>query len=283
MNFQSLWWSFAILIVGSYLYGSVNNAIILTRFMGKDIRKMGSGNPGTMNVSRTLGLKTAVLVLVLDILKGVVPTLIATFVFGDWLFEYSTLPVSVMAKYMAGFFAVLGHIFPCYYKFKGGKGIATTIGVFLVCNTLVAAIFAVVALAFILVTGIGSMGSFLATTPPAIFASMAIYRDYLVKEPVVEFKIAYLIFVNAFIMGIVVLTWVAHRQNIKRLLSGDEHPTEWLQMIKDISLKKKLKKAAKEAAASSSESTESAVSSESKENPETFENVESKSESEKQD
>lgn len=245
MNFQSLWWSFALLIVGSYLYGSVNNAIILTRFMGKDIRKMGSGNPGTMNVSRTLGLKTAVLVLVLDILKGIVPTLIATFAFGDWLFEYSTLPVSVMAKYMAGFFAVLGHIFPCYYKFKGGKGIATTIGVFLVCNTLVGVIFAIVALAFILVTGIGSMGSFLATTPPAIFASMAIYRDYLVKEPVVEFKIAYLIFVNAFIMGIVVLTWIAHRQNIKRLLSGDEHPTEWLQMIKDISLKKKLKKAEK--------------------------------------
>lgn len=241
MNFASLWWSFALLIVGSYLFGSLNNAIILTSLLGKDIRKMGSGNPGTMNVSRTLGLKAALLILVLDILKGVVPTLIATLVFSDELFESSTLPVSVMAKYMAGFFAVLGHIFPCYYKFKGGKGIATTIGVFLVCNTVVALIFAVVALCFILITGIGSMGSFLATTPPAIFASISIYSEYLVKEPVAEYKIAYLIFVNAFIMGIVVLTWVAHRQNIKRLLSGDEHPTEWLQMIKDISLKKRLK------------------------------------------
>lgn len=241
MNFASLWWSFALLVVGSYLLGSMNNAIILSSFMGKDIRKLGSGNPGTMNVSRTLGLKWAVIVLLLDILKGVIPTLVATFAFSDELFEFSTLPVSVMAKYMAGFFAVLGHIFPCYYRFKGGKGIATTIGVFLVCNIVVALIFAFVALAFILFTGIGSMGSFLATTPPAIFASMTIYADYLVKEPVVEYKIAYLIFVNAFIMGIVALTWIAHRQNIKRLLSGDEHPTEWLQMIKDISLKKKLK------------------------------------------
>ena len=241
MNFASLWWSFALLIVGSYLFGSLNNAIMLSSLMGKDIRKMGSGNPGTMNVSRTLGLKAALLVLALDILKGVIPTLVATLVFSDELFDLSTLPVSVMAKYMAGFFAVLGHIFPCYYRFKGGKGIATTIGVFLVCNTVVALIFAIVALCFILFTGIGSMGSFLATTPPAIFASMSIYRDYLVKEPVVEYKIAYLIFVNAFIMGIVALTWIAHRENIKRLLSGDEHPTEWYQMIKDISLKKRLK------------------------------------------
>lgn len=241
MNFASLWWSFALLIVGSYLFGSLNNAITLSSLAGKDIRKMGSGNPGTMNVSRTLGLKAALLVLALDILKGVIPTLVAALVFSDELFDLSTLPVSVMAKYMAGFFAVLGHIFPCYYRFKGGKGIATTIGVFLVCNTVVALIFAIVALCFILFTGIGSMGSFLATTPPAIFASMSIYRDYLVKEPVVEYKIAYLIFVNAFIMGIVALTWIAHRENIKRLLSGDEHPTEWYQMIKDISLKKRLK------------------------------------------
>lgn len=248
MNFIDLWWSFALIIIGSYLLGSMNNAIILSKFMGKDIRKLGSGNPGTMNVSRTLGLKAAVLVLFLDILKGVIPTLIATFAFGDSLFEASTLPVSVMAKYMAGFFAVLGHIFPCYYRFKGGKGIATTIGVFLVCNPLFGIIFAIVALLFILVTGIGSMGSFLGTTPPAIIASMNIYRDYLVKEPVMEFKIAYLIFVNAFIMGIVVLTWIAHRQNIKRLLSGDEHPTEWLQMIKDISLKKRIKKQKEEEA-----------------------------------
>lgn len=250
MNFASLWWSFALLIIGAYLLGSVNNAIIYSRILGKDIRKLGSGNPGTMNVSRTLGLKAAVLILVLDICKGVIPTLIASLAFSDEVFEFSTLPVREMAKYMAGFFVVLGHIFPCYYKFKGGKGIATTIGVFLVCDTFVAVIFAIVALLFILSTGIGSMGSFLATTPPAIFASLRIYTDYLEQEPVMEYRIIYLVFVNAFILGIVALTWIAHRQNIKRLLSGDEHPTEWLQMIKDIKLKKKLKRQREEADAS---------------------------------
>lgn len=244
MNFASLWWSFALLIIGSYLLGSVNNAIIYSKIHGKDIRNLGSGNPGTMNVSRTLGLKAAVIVLFLDILKGVIPTLIATLAFSDEVFEFSTLPVKEMAKYMAGFFVVLGHIFPCFYRFKGGKGIATTIGVFLVCDTFVAVIFAIVALLFILSTGIGSMGSFLATTPPAIFASLHIYKDYLELEPNVEYRIAYLIFVNAFILGIVAFTWIAHRQNIRRLLSGDEHPTEWLQMIKDIKLKRKLKKQA---------------------------------------
>lgn len=241
MSFFSIWYYFALLIAGSYLLGSVNNAIILTGIMGKDIRKMGSGNPGTMNVSRSLGIKVALLVLVLDILKGVIPTLVATLVFSDEVFEGSTLPISVMAKYMAGFFAVSGHIFPCYYHFKGGKGIATTIGTFLVSNPIVTLIFAVVALAFILITRIGSMGSFLATTPSAIWASMTVYRDYLSDEPVPEYKLIYLIFVNIFIIGTVVLTWVAHRQNIKRLLEGEEHPTEWLQMIKDLSLKKKVK------------------------------------------
>ena len=238
MNFSTLWWQFLLLIVGSYLYGSVNNAILITRLMGKDIRKIGSGNPGTMNVSRNFGIKIGALVLVLDMLKGVVPTLIAVLVFTDKTFEYSTLPVSVMAKYMAGFFVVLGHIFPAYYKLKGGKGIATTLGVFLVCDFFVGAIFAIVALCFILVTRIGSMGSFLATTPPAIFACIELYNKYYLVEPVLEYRITYLVFANMFILGIIALTWVAHRQNIQRLLSGDEHPTEWLQMIKDIKLKK---------------------------------------------
>lgn len=244
MNFIDLWWQFALLIIGSYLYGSVNNAILITGLMGKDIRKVGSGNPGTMNVSRNFGLKIGVLVLALDILKGVVPTLIAVLIFKGKTFEYSTLPVSVMAKYMAGFFVVLGHIFPAYYHFKGGKGIATTIGVFLVCDFLVGAIFAIVALCFILVTRIGSMGSFLATTPPAIFACLELYNKYFLDEPVLEYGLTYIIIANMFVLGIVALTWVAHRENIKRLLSGEEHPTEWLQMIRDIKLKKAAKKAA---------------------------------------
>ena len=238
MNFSTLWWPFALIIIGSYLMGSTNNAIIITKLLGKDIRGVGSGNPGTMNVSRNFGLKIGALVLFLDILKGVIPTLVATLAFKGKYFEFSTLPVSVMAKYMSGFFVVLGHIFPAFYKLKGGKGIATTVGVFLVCNFVIAAIFGVVAIAFILVTRIGSMGSFIATTPPAIWSCLELYNDYFLKEPVIEYALTYFIFANMFILGIVALTWVAHRENIKRLLSGDEHPTEWLQMFRDRKLKK---------------------------------------------
>lgn len=238
MNFLTLWWPFALIIIGSYLMGSTNNAIIITKLLGKDIRGVGSGNPGTMNVSRNFGLKIGALVLFLDILKGVIPTLVATLAFKGKYFEFSTLPVSVMAKYMSGFFVVLGHIFPAFYKLKGGKGIATTVGVFLVCNFVIAAIFGVVAIAFILVTRIGSMGSFIATTPPAIWSCLELYNDYFLKEPVIEYALTYFIFANMFILGIVALTWVAHRENIKRLLSGDEHPTEWLQMFRDRKLKK---------------------------------------------
>ncbi len=258
MNFFTLWWVFALIIIGSYLIGSLNNAIMISKLAGKDVRKMGSGNPGTMNISRSMGLKAGILTLLLDVLKGVIPTLIASFLFKDRVFDNSILPVPVLAKYMAGFFVVFGHIFPIFYGFKGGKGIATTIGVFFVCNWYISLIFGAVALAFILITRIGSMGSFLATTPPAIFSVIELYNEYYLAEPNFEYKLAYFIFTDAFIIGIIALTWIAHRKNIQRLLSGDEHPTDWLQMFKD----RKLKKAAKEDETAAAETGQSLTSDE---------------------
>lgn len=226
--------------LGSYFFGNINTAITISKIMGKDIRKQGSGNPGTMNMSRVFGIKIGALVLLLDILKGVIPTLIASLVYGDLLFTNTRLPISLLIQYMAGFFVVLGHIFPAFYGFKGGKGIASTIGVFAVTEWYIMLIFAVVALAFIFITRIGSMGSFLATTPPAIVACVRLYNDfYKGNSNLSATMITYFIIVNMLILGIVVLTWFAHRKNIERLLSGDEHPTNWLQMIKDAKLKKK--------------------------------------------
>ena len=240
MKISEYWWAFALIAGVSYLFGNVNTAILISKAMGRDIRKEGSGNPGTMNMSRVFGVKVGLLILVLDILKGVIPTLVAGLFFGNALFEGTTLPVSLLARYTAGFFVVFGHIFPAFYKFKGGKGIASTIGVFLVTEWYIAVIFGIAALLFIFITRIGSMGSFLATTPPAIYACIDIYNSYYkLAEDVNNAYIAYFIVINLFILGIVVLTWFAHRQNIERLLSGDEHPTNWLQMIKDLKLKKK--------------------------------------------
>ena len=240
MRISEYWWVFALIAAVSYLFGNLNTAIIISKILKRDIRKEGSGNPGTMNMSRVFGVGIGALVLVLDILKGVIPTLIAGLIFGDALFEGTTLPVGLLSRYCAGFFVVFGHIFPAFYKFKGGKGIASTIGVFFVTNWYIALIFGVVALAFIFITRIGSMGSFLATTPPAIYACIDVYVTYYKQaEDLNNVYIAYFIVINLLILGIVVLTWFAHRQSIERLLSGDEHPTNWLQMIKDLKLKKK--------------------------------------------
>ena len=234
------WWAYIAVAAAAYLFGNLNTAIIISKMLGKDIRTQGSGNPGTMNMSRAFGVKIGALILLLDILKGVLPTVLAKFIFPSECFLGTTLPVNVFFEYIAGFFVVFGHVFPVFYKFKGGKGIASTIGVFFVTEWYIALIFGVVALAFIFVTRIGSMGSFLATTPPAIFACINIFYEYYKADDVANNDhLAIFIILNMLVFGIVVLTWFAHRQNIERLLSGDEHPTDWLQMIKDLKLKGK--------------------------------------------
>lgn len=248
MYFEDFWWRFALLAIGAYFIGCISFARLISKFNKKDITKEGSGNPGTLNMSRTFGLKIGILTLILDISKGVIPALIGKFAFSNVYFASSELPVSEFATYFAGFFAVLGHIFPVVYKFKGGKGIATTIGVFLVGEFPVTAIFAVLAIAYILITAMGSMGSFIVTVPPAIAALLDFYKLFR-EENVVGDSIMYFVVAELLIIGIIMLTWYAHRQNIRRLLAGEEHETGWLDMIHEKYMKKKAAKLAKKSKA----------------------------------
>ena len=241
VTLDTLWWQFLLFAIASYLIGSINFSVIISKLKHQDIRKMGSGNPGTLNMSRTFGLKVGVMILLLDMVKGIIPTLVGLLVYNGYYFNNTTLPISLIAKVGCGFFAVLGHVFPIYMKFKGGKGIATTIGVFAVCNFWVMLIAGVVAVLFIMFTEIGSMGSFLATTPGAIATSFSVYKSYILANSIVIGQIFSAIFTNLFIVGIIILTWYAHRKNIKRLIAGEEHPTNWLQMIRESKIKKKLK------------------------------------------
>ena len=117
LHFKDLWWAFVLLSIASYMIGNVNFAIIISKFKNKDITKEGSGNPGTMNMSRTFGIKIGLLTLFLDVLKGVVPTLAARLIFADMYFGDSTLEVAITAQYLAGFFTVVGHIFPISLNF----------------------------------------------------------------------------------------------------------------------------------------------------------------------
>ncbi len=244
-NFSEIWWILLILSVGSYLIGSINFSIIISKSKGRDIRNIGSGNPGMMNMSRNFGLKTGILILLLDMLKGGIPTLIGYLSFKGVVITDTDFVLADTVKYMCGFFAVLGHIFPVYLKFKGGKGIAATIGVFVVANPIVGLAAALLGLAFILITSMGSMGSLIAVTPPAIACEIYLYSVYIYNDaegfmpPASNEMMIAILLSTFFIVGICCLTWIAHYANIERLIKGDEHMTSWSQMIKNYKKKRK--------------------------------------------
>lgn len=234
----------AVFAVCSYLLGNVNWAIIISKFKKTDIRKMGSGNPGTLNMSRNLGLKFGLLTFFLDVMKGVVPTLVAFFVFKGRYFGNAEFEINTFAIYLCGFSVVLGHIYPIVFKFKGGKGIASTIGVFIVCESvygwewaLIIIMALIAALLFIYFTEFGAMGSFIAITPPAIGSAIRLFIKY--GNTVSQICSTFYIITNMLILAICFLTWFAHRRNIERMLAGDEHPTS----IKEMVVKMKAKKA----------------------------------------
>lgn len=113
-----------LLIITAYLLGSIISAVIVSRLAGlPDPRLQGSGNPGTSNILRIAGKKWAVLVLLLDIAKGMVPVMLA-----------KLLAVSSTSLVWIAFAAVLGHLFPLFFKFKGGKGVATAFGGLVICS-----------------------------------------------------------------------------------------------------------------------------------------------------
>lgn len=228
--------------LGSYLIGNINWALLISKTKKSDIRTMGSGNPGTLNMSRNFGLKTGLLVFFLDVSKGAICSLVAFFVFKDKIFPISGFRVSDLAIYLCGLCVVLGHIFPVFLKFKGGKGIASTIGVFLVCESVhgwqwaTVSIMAIVgALAFIYFTEFGAMGSFIAITPPAISGSIRLFLLY--SNTSFECIVLYVI-TNMLILLICFVTWFAHRSNIERMLKGEEHPTSIKEMVVKMKAKK---------------------------------------------
>lgn len=194
----------------SYLIGSVNFSILLSRAIGgKDIRKSGSGNAGATNMLRTYGKKMGVITLVLDILKGVVCVLIAraavSAAAGD------DLTAVTNAAYISGVCVVLGHNFPLYFGFKGGKGVATSLGVVLVLDWKVGLAVAVVAILIMAATRYVSLGSIIGG---AAFIIIEIVKA-MVTENVNAVKIICVIIIGGLLIA-------RHHANIKRLLNGTE-------------------------------------------------------------
>lgn len=181
-----------IAVVISYLVGNISPAILLGKAYGVDIRSEGSGNPGTTNVLRVLGKKAAVLTLMIDILKGTLPVLIFGIVFSHEVAMYCVPAV------------IAGHIWPVFFKFKGGKGVATAFGGLLGLNPILALTALGIVAIGVLVSQRMSVGSLLGA------ASFPVTCWYM--EP--DF-----IYIGIVLAIIVIYN---HRSNIGRLFRGEE-------------------------------------------------------------
>lgn len=194
---------FLAIALGSYLLGNISVARLLSKVIKTDITKLGSGNPGTINMARNFGWKMGLLTLVLDMLKAIIPCLSAYFI-GLYVLPVFTPRTFI---FVAGLSVILGHMFPVFYKFKGGKGIACALGVYAVAYPVTLAIFLAIGLIILLSTKIGSLASLIIVTGLSVIGII----NFVHYTEIVLIAIIY-----------VLLVW-AHRSNIVRLLHGKEN------------------------------------------------------------
>lgn len=204
--------AYIIIAVIAYLIGSINFSIILSKRMaGFDIREKGSGNAGTTNMLRAVGKKAAVITLICDILKGVVSILIAVLA-GKII---KNLDNALLVQ-LAGIFVIIGHTFPVFFKFKGGKGIATALGVLLMINWQIGLICLIFALALMALTKMVSVGSIAAAI---LFPILVAFIDQNYIVPTSNSNWSYLVF--SIIVALLVI--FNHRANVQRILNGTEN------------------------------------------------------------
>lgn len=224
--FTKHWLYLLISCACAYLISSVNTSIIVTRIVKhEDIRKLGSGNAGFTNVLRCVGKVPAIITFVGDFLKGVVSILVPYLLTLGWDGNNQMMQRELL-MYVAGMFAVLGHMFPIYYKFKGGKGVVTTASVMVLTDWRVLVLELVVFAVFFVITKTISKCSLLcAAAYPFLSAGLRLLDNnpsVLTLAPVAPVTTAFIVsvFVMTFIIGLAVI--VKHKDNIKRILDGTE-------------------------------------------------------------
>jgi acyl phosphate:glycerol-3-phosphate acyltransferase len=183
-------------VIPSYLLGSLPVGLLLARIKGRDPRTVGSGNIGATNVMRAAGKTIGIITLIGDALKGFLPV---------WLAARFGLSESVVA--IVGFAAFLGHLYPLYLKFRGGKGVATSLGIFLALSYVATLVDVVVFIAILLIWRYVSLGSIVCAVLMPLFLIL-----FHVHAPFV-----------ALALVIVVFTLLRHKDNVVRLLSGKEN------------------------------------------------------------
>lgn len=190
--------SFAWPILG-YLFGSISSAVIVSKlFRLGDPRETGSGNPGATNVLRSGNKFAAAITLIGDVLKGVIPVVLA---------QYADVSSGVLA--MVAIAAFMGHLYPIFFGFKGGKGVATAIGIFIALSWKLVVVFAITWVLVAAITRYSSLASLMATSITGV-ASFAIFNQ--------EHQLQLI----GAIFWIVAFTFQRHRENIERLKNGTE-------------------------------------------------------------
>lgn len=212
--------SVLLLMFGAYILGSVPVGLIVSRLKGVDIRKQGSGNPGATNIGRVLGRKWGLLVFSIDVLKGAISTVGATVLYP--ILTAAAEPASPVSRDYAligaGLCCVVGNLAPIFAGFKGGKGVATSLGVVLGIYPYLTfpALAAFVIWAMVVkISGYISLGSIVAAVSlPMTLAAFAGLSDWTLSEHYPIFGMT---------LAMVALVFVRHRSNIGRLLSGTEN------------------------------------------------------------
>lgn len=200
-----------------YLFGSIPFGLVLCRLFGYgDIRKIGSGNIGATNVLRTGNKLLALLTLILDSGKGAIAVLSLAFL----IFPDST--TALYAAFAAGLGAILGHLFPVWLKFKGGKGVATTIGTLAAINPI---IFGLVVLTWLFVAFVfrySSLAALVAVALAPVYSYFFMIDELLHDNPESIFPENYASMLAIWCGIVAVIVWAKHHENIRRLIKGDE-------------------------------------------------------------
>jgi len=202
---MDMWTVFAVLLIGAYLLGSIPFGVLISQKVARlDITKAGSGNIGATNVAREVGLKWGVITLLADVLKGFIPVVLARYLLG------SSIEMNEALKGMIGLTALLGHQFPVYSHFRGGKGVATCLGVFLAISPISCLFSGVMFFILVALWRYISLGSILGALTMPIWLYLMGHSTFMILPSLV----------------MSLLITFQHRGNIQRLIQGNERRWE---------------------------------------------------------
>ena len=196
-----MWTLFIVLLIGAYLLASIPFGLFISqKVLRLDITKAGSGNIGATNVAREVGLKWGVITLLADVLKGFIPVVFARYLLG------STVEISEALSGTVGLSALLGHQFPVYNRFRGGKGVATCLGVFLAISPISCLFSGIVFFILVALWRYISLGSILGALTMPIWLYATGHLTFMI--------------LSSLVMSLLIT--FQHRENIQRLIQGKE-------------------------------------------------------------